>query len=152
MIIDQRMSWADKVFANSIYRTDFYFMFHIQSSLLHQIIGSPQYHFYVKIGFFILDNSVLSVCPVITSRGLPVLLNSTELCWDDHLGLSQAQAEFFISVLHLHRLLVTYAVIFFRVIMALNNPKTQKRGSKLSPNFVFLIRRTGCQPQNSRGK
>ena len=65
---------------------------------------------------------------------------------------SWEQAEFFISTLHLHRILVTFSVIFFRVIMALSNPETLKRGSKLSPNFVFLIQRTGCQPRNSRGK
>lgn len=43
-------------------------------------------------------------------------------------------------------------VLFFRVITATSNPKTLKRGSKSSPNFVFLIQRTGCPPQNWRGK
>lgn len=43
-------------------------------------------------------------------------------------------------------------LLFFRVITATSNPKTPKRGSKSSPNFVFLIQRTGYPPQNWRGK
>lgn len=139
------------------YKIDFYyFMFHVQSSLLQRIVGSPQYHFFVKRGFLFWV-TLLSVpllwLPVLAFSFCRTAQNYAVALLRFNRGLfPKTKLSIFISILCVQRILVIYIVIFFRVIMALSNPKTPKRGSKWSPSFVFLTQRTGHQPQNSRGK